>query len=129
MIIISAMIPWILSGCISNGEYSPPKCPPTITVVDSKPIVHPDLPRPVVIRYNPPYIITKETIKELDDNVVLQAFEYDDGQSLGVDLNNLKSYIRQLNTVICSYRKELKEEVCKPYLPIDNETVDDKDSQ
>lgn len=128
LIIISALLPWFLSGCISNGGDETEECKPT-TIVESKPIIHPDLPKPVLFKYNDSFIITKETIREMDDNVVFQAFEFDDGQQLGVDLNNLKSYVRQLTSVLCSYRAELKEDICLQYLPNEeeNQNLDERE--
>ena len=98
-----------LSGCILTPE------PETEIVYRDKPLVHPTLPEPATMRYNQPYIITKETMAKQDDNAVFQCFEYDDGQDLGVDMERARAYIRELTAVLCSYRENLDEPLCRQY--------------
>ena len=77
-----------------------------------KPLLHPDMPRPLRA-YNPDWmVITKETIAEQPDNFVAQGLEWDQGQEYAIWLEDVKRYINQLLLVACSYRGELDEQVC-----------------
>lgn len=82
-----------------------------------KPLIHPPFPEPFVFEYKAPHVITKETIQDDPDNIVYQGFEWDDGQDLVIQLQKWRDYTRKLTAVVCSYRRDLKEEICKQYLP------------
>lgn len=109
-VILSSVL--LLSGCaIFDSE------PEVITKTEyvEKPLFHPELPRPVGA-FKPNWmVITKETIADKPDNFVAQGLEWDQGQDYRIWLEDVVRYIQQLQSVACSYRDELEEEICKRY--------------
>tara|TARA_B100000700_G_scaffold228866_1_gene252906 strand:- start:439 stop:849 length:411 start_codon:yes stop_codon:yes gene_type:complete len=99
-----------LNSCVLTPDEPEPEI-----IYKEKPLVHPRLPDATAFRYSDPFIVTKEKIAEMDDNIVLQCFEYDDGQDVAIDMERAMSYIRELTAVLCSYRKELDEPRCAMY--------------
>ena len=109
----------LLSGC---SILKPEVIKVTETRYIEKPMVHPPLPRPVNFHSGVPRVITKETIMGEPDRAVFQCFEWNDGQELGISLNDMRAYINSLRATVCSYRRELNESFCEEY--IDNKDVE-----
>lgn len=93
--------------------------PEIITVTEiqyiEKPMIHPPLPTPINFHRGTPRVITKETILGEPDKSVFQCFEWNEGQELGISLNDTRSYINSLRAIVCSYRRELNEAYCKEF--------------
>lgn len=109
LIIIATVI--FVSGCSLTPE---PQVVTKVVYVD-KPLTHYPLPEPVNFHDGQIHIITKETIRDYPDNVVFQAFEWNDGQELRISLEDMVRYVQELTAVLCSYRKSLEEARCVPY--------------
>lgn len=88
----------------------------TETVYVERPLIHPPMPQPVNFHTPRLRIITKDTIEPEPDNAVFQCFEWNDGQELRISLEQAYTYTRELLTILCSYRKDENEEICKPYV-------------
>lgn len=110
---------WLMVGC----SMFPEPVVDTRSVYNEKATIHEPLPEPQTFTYNDPYVITKETIEDDPDNVVYQCFEFDDGQELGISLQKQNQYIEKLKALLCSYREELNEAECEPYI---NQEKDDE---
>lgn len=96
----------ILSGCQTNVVEAPK--PSTI---------HPELPAPVG-KYN-----VKWKVIPQDDHVYV-GLTYDDSLQLKLMIEDLLRYIRESNTALCSYRRDLQEPRC--VVPIGKAVTDSK---
>lgn len=101
----------LMTGCFLTPEPIVIEKP----IYIEKPLIHPGLPEPFVFEYQAPEVVTKETIQNKPDNVVYQAFEWNDGQDLRIQLEKWLTYTRQLQGLLCLYRKELEEEFCQKF--------------
>lgn len=123
-IILSSVL--LLSGCSLFSEPEPEVI--TNTEYVEKPLIHPEMPRPVDA-FKPNWmVITKETIAEKPDNFVAQGLEWDQGQDYRIWLEDVSRYIQQLQSVVCSYRNELDEEICQRYKQKQGEDNENEDS-
>lgn len=86
-----------LVGCTSVREVPVER--------DVLPVFHPSLPEPVEV------CNIKWNVLVLDENPYV-ALTYNDNITAAICFNEYERYIIQLLRVACSYRTELKEEIC-----------------
>lgn len=87
----------VLSGCFFN---KPQMIQPTDVTI------HPDWPAPVS-----PYRFDWVVI--VDGEKVLVGLDYNQSLDFRVFLEDMNRYIRESNSIICSYREDLKEKRCQ----------------
>lgn len=97
MIVLVLML---LSGCASD---------PITVVSDPKRIIHPELPAPI-----DPYKFDWKVVVLEDGKTVIVGLDYDESVDFKIFLEDIKRYIKQSNTILCSYRRDLNEPQCTP---------------
>lgn len=95
--LVLAVLLVVVSGCTQA---------PVKTISEPKRIIHPELPAPVSS-----YAFEWKVVVIDDKNVVI-GLSYDQSIDFKIFLEDVKRYISESNVILCSYRKDLKENRC-----------------
>lgn len=82
---------------------------PITIISEPKRIIHPELPAPI-----DPYKFDWRVVVLEDGKTVIVGLDYDDSVDFKIFLEDIKRYINQSNTILCSYRRDLNEPQCTP---------------
>ena len=110
------VLAWFLTGCITTTER--------VYTETEEIIYHPPRPAPVRNYVVPWVVITDETILEEPNGSVFVGLEYNNSLTYREWLESIDVYVQKTNQLLCGYRKELNEEMCKKYLPKEIESVE-----
>lgn len=104
--------------------------------IDPPPTIHPDRPYSPEIVHRPHFeTLTPDTRDAIltGPNYVYMILSWQDYLSLGQSEQITNHHIYSLNALLCHYRQELNEDVCKPYLDrldqLKSETETETDEQ
>lgn len=96
-LIQTLLISVILIGCTTTT---------TVVEVDKPLVAHPSLPTPVK-----PRVVNMKAMNY--EGVPLVIMSVKDSQNLRVFNEDMLRYIKNINSIVCGYRRELNEDFCK----------------
>lgn len=81
-------------------------CASTVVEIEKPVVAHPSFPLPIK-----PRDVSMKTLKLEDKPYIIMTVK--DSQNLNIYMTDMFRYIKDMKSMVCSYRRDLNEEYCK----------------